>query len=244
MKFKYLFVLLFVTLLSSQSFAGFWKDTGNEFISPVTTDAKYVFYSGTALTLLFTWDPVEDRIGHKVDSDIVKDKPLGRTSIIGNLAGQMIPNAIYAVTAWGLGKWSEDNQGYNAKAVHMVKSTVYAALFTSILKYTIREKRPSTEKRDAFPSGHTTTAFAFASVVATEHEWYWTVPAYTLASFTALSRINDNAHQLHDVIAGAVIGTSYGLSIYYMDKNKESFFSKTFVAPYGDGLIAMYKTTF
>lgn len=243
MKLKFSFFIAIFLLQCSPSFAGFWKDAGNDFISPVTTDAKYVFYGGSLITILFTFDPIEDKWGHKIQADTIEDKPLGRTSIYGDLAGQMIPNAIYAATAWSLGKWS-DNQGYNAKAVHMVKSTLYAALFTSILKYTIREPRPNSNNREAFPSGHTTTAFAFASVVATEHEWYWAVPAYTLASFTAFSRINDNAHQFHDVIAGAVIGTSYGLSIYYMDKKKESFITKTFVMPYDDGLIAMYKTTF
>lgn len=235
-------IVFLISLPCTPSFAGFWKDAGNDFVSPVTTDAKYVFYGGSLLTVLFTLDPL-NKWENRIQADTIEDKPLGKTSVYGDLAGQMIPNAIYAATAWGLGKWS-DNQGYNAKAVHMVKSTVYAGLFTSILKYTIRERRPNSNKREAFPSGHATTAFAFASVVATEHEWYWAIPAYTLATFTAYSRINDNAHQLHDVIAGAVIGTSYGLSIYYMDKKKEGLITKLFVAPYDDGLIATYKSTF
>jgi len=232
-----------ILLFSVPSYSGFWSTTGEEFVSPVTTDAKYVFYSGSLLTVIFTFDAIEDSWGHKVQSDTIEDKPLGRTSIIGDLAGQMIPNAIYAATAYGLGKWF-DNLSYTKKSVHMVKSTVYAALFTSILKYTIREPRPNSDNREAFPSGHTTTAFAFASVVGTEHEWYWALPAYGLATMTAFSRINDNAHQLHDVLAGAVVGTSYGLSIHYMNKNKENFFTKTFVSPLGDGLLVSFRTTY
>jgi hypothetical protein len=97
---------LFAVLLllqCSPSFAGFWKNTANEFISPVTTDAKYVFYGGSVITILFTLDPIEDNWGHKIQSDTIEDKPLGRTSVYGDLAGQMIPNAIYAAAAWGLG---------------------------------------------------------------------------------------------------------------------------------------------
>lgn len=241
MKLKILILFIFFQTLNAH--AGFWKQTGQEFISPVTTDAKYVFYGGSLLTVIFTMDAVEDSWGHKVQADTIEDKPLGRTSVAGDLAGQMIPNAIYAATAYGLGKWF-DNQNYNKKAVHMVKSTVYAALFTSILKYTIREPRPNSENREAFPSGHTTTAFAFASVIGTEHEWYWALPAYGLATMTAFSRINDNAHQLHDVLAGAVIGTSYGLSIHYLNKDKESFIAKTFAVPYEDGVILSFRSTF
>lgn len=235
--------MFYIFLFCIPSQAGFWKTTGQEFISPVTTDAKYVFYTGSWITVLFTFDGIEDNWGHKIQSHTIEDKPLGRTSIIGDLAGQMIPNAIYAATAYGLGIWL-DNLDYNKKSIHMVKSTIYAALFTSILKYTIREPRPNSENREAFPSGHTTTAFAFASVIGTEHEWYWALPAYGLATMTAFSRINDNAHQLHDVIAGAVVGTSYGLSIHYMNKNKENIFTKTQVLPFEDGLLVSFRTTY
>jgi hypothetical protein len=37
--------------------------------------------------------------------------------------------------------------------------------------------------------------------------------AYSLAGFVAYSRMNDNQHWLHDVLAGATIGTSYGVGI-------------------------------
>lgn len=242
MKLRTLLILL-IMMSSIQSYAGFWKERGNEFVSPVTTDAKYVFYGGSALTLIFTMDAIEDNLGHNVQNHTVEDKPLGRTSIIGDLAGQMIPNAIYIASAYGLGRWL-DNQGYKSKATHMLKSTFYAALFTSILKYTIREPRPNSDNREAFPSGHTTTAFAFASVVGTEHEWYWALPAYGLATMTAFSRINDNAHQLHDVVAGAVIGTSYGLSIYYMMQNKGNPLANYSIIPYDDGFIANFRTFF
>ena len=39
-----------------------------------------------------------------------------------------------------------------------------------------------------------------------------------LAGTVALSRMNDNKHYLHDVVAGATIGTAYGLGIYFRRK--------------------------
>lgn len=237
------YFFLIILLIASTGNAGFWKTTANEFVSPVTTDAKTVFYGGSILTIILASGQIEDQLGHNVQNETVENKPLGGWSTVGDFAGQMIPNAIYAATAFTLGSFME-NQSYHGKAVHMVKSTLYAALFTSILKYTIREPRPNSDNREAFPSGHTTTAFAFASVVGTEHEWYWAVPAYGLATLTAYSRINDNAHQLHDVVAGMVVGTSYGLSIHYLNKNKESLITKFNVIPFGDGLFASFRNTF
>jgi membrane-associated phospholipid phosphatase len=82
-----------------------------------------------------------------------------------------------------------------------------------VLKYSVRQERPDSTQRNSFPSGHTTTAFAFAAVVGEEHGWRWGVPAYALATLVGWSRMNDNKHYLHDVLAGATIGTSVGLGV-------------------------------
>ena len=59
----------------------------------------------------------------------------------------------------------------------------------------------------AFPSGHTTVAFALAASVADEiHQPVVTVLLYSAAAGTGWSRINDNKHWLSDVVTGAGIG--------------------------------------
>jgi membrane-associated phospholipid phosphatase len=59
----------------------------------------------------------------------------------------------------------------------------------------------------AFPSGHTTMAFALAASVSDElHSTPASIGLYTLASGTAWSRVNDNKHWLSDVLAGAAVG--------------------------------------
>lgn len=58
---------------------------------------------------------------------------------------------------------------------------------------------------DSFPSGHTTTAFAMAGVVATIYpgaRLLW----YAFATVIGLSRLAVNAHYLSDVMAGAALG--------------------------------------
>lgn len=61
--------------------------------------------------------------------------------------------------------------------------------------------------RDAWPSGHTTAAFALATSVSDElHSTPVTIGLYTAASLTGWSRLNDNRHWLSDVLAGAALG--------------------------------------
>lgn len=60
----------------------------------------------------------------------------------------------------------------------------------------------------SFPSGHTATAFSLAagvSMYADDSLWV-AIPAYTLATGVAYSRIRANAHFPSDVFVGAVIG--------------------------------------
>lgn len=123
----------------------------------------------------------------------------------------------------------------------MFLASAYAAGSATILKYSVREPRPyNGSVRTSFPSGHTTMAFAFASVVGAEHGWLWAVPAYAMATVTGIARINDNMHYLHDVTAGATIGIAYGLGLHYIRGQSEERKGLTFAPfwePDGKGVL-------
>ena len=66
----------------------------------------------------------------------------------------------------------------------------------------------------SLPSGHTTQAFAVASVIASEFDHPAVqVGAYGLASAVGLSRMYRRSHFLSDVTAAALIGTTVGRSV-------------------------------
>ena len=72
----------------------------------------------------------------------------------------------------------------------------------------------------SFPSGHTINAFAFASTVTRETQFWWPHSAWYVgtvmyggASLMGMSRIYNNQHWASDVIAGAAIGTVIGLKV-------------------------------
>ena len=67
----------------------------------------------------------------------------------------------------------------------------------------------------SFPSGHTTSSFAIATVFASEYRNNTLVPvlAYSLASLVGISRIAQNEHWSTDVLTGAAIGYISGKQV-------------------------------
>ena len=67
----------------------------------------------------------------------------------------------------------------------------------------------------SFPSGHTTVAFAAATVFAMEYKNIWYVPviAYSAATSIGLSRIVQNQHWISDVMVGAALGFLTGRQV-------------------------------
>ena len=120
-------------LLASKSHAGFWQQTGQEFISPFTTDAKWYLLGGAAMTGITAFDAVEDTLGTDIQNETTDNRPLGEYSKWGDMAGQMLPNALYIVGMYGMGYFTDD-ESYNKKSVHMLKSTLYTGLSTTLLK--------------------------------------------------------------------------------------------------------------
>lgn len=67
----------------------------------------------------------------------------------------------------------------------------------------------------SFPSGHTTLAFAAATVYAKEYKYIPIVPviSYSVATLISLSRITENRHWATDVLTGAALGYLSGLEV-------------------------------
>jgi len=78
----------------------------------------------------------------------------------------------------------------------------------------------------AFPSGHTTAAFAIATLMASVYKdkpWIG-VLSYGLATGVGLSRVYDNMHWSTDVFIGAALGFAVGKTVYNI-MAKDSKFS-------------------
>lgn len=113
-------------------------------------------------------------------------------------------------------------------ALKGIQSYLISGLAVTALKYGLQRHRPyqdsppnskKWEGPDAsfpsfksFPSGHATSVFAIASVIAWEYRKNKWVPwvCYPLACISAFSRIYDGKHWASDVWAGAALGFATG----------------------------------
>lgn len=195
------------------------KYIGTDLASPVTTDAWLPLTIGGVLTLgLFA---SKSETSHPFQETITARRPLDKYAKLGDWTGKMYPNMIY--TGAALLSAAFGHERGLVRAEEMALASIYSGLVTSLFKPIFREGRPNNPvDKKSFPSGHSTTAFAFAGIVGAEHGVWAAIPAYILATNTAYSRINDNKHYLHDVVGGATIGLSYALGIYYVRKEREA----------------------
>lgn len=105
-------------------------------------------------------------------------------------------------------------------ALLSLESWFYSSALTFGLKEVSHRTRPNdgasdvfagpslSNPNDSFPSGHASTAFSIATVVASEYEDVVLVPpiAYGVAALVDFSRLNDNQHWSSDVFFSSATG--------------------------------------
>ncbi len=80
-------------------------------------------------------------------------------------------------------------------------------------KLATRRSRPDASNNGSLPSGHTSSAFATATVLQQHYGWKIGLPAYAFGAYVAASRMSANKHHLSDVLMGAGIGIAAGRTI-------------------------------
>ncbi|MBL7110701.1 MAG: phosphatase PAP2 family protein [Bacteroidales bacterium] len=167
-----------------------------------------------------------------------------------------IGSGLYSLSAMGILYgcgliWHDDRA--KLTALKGVEAFVLAGITSQIIKHLTHRHRPYQDDPPnpgawdgpfhgfdytSFPSGHATTAFAIATVVATSYQQTIWVPivCYTLATGAALSRVYDNEHWASDVVFGSVVGFAVGKLVM---KN-ESKLKVLPVSPTGPGISLVY----
>jgi hypothetical protein len=94
----------------------------------------------------------------------------------------------------------------------LLQAQLIGAAWTIGLKEVTRRSRPE-GTGFSFPSGHTATAFASATVLQRRFGWKAGIPAYAVAGYVGLSRIQMQRHYLSDVAFGAALGIVAGRNV-------------------------------
>ena len=124
---------------------------------------------------------------------------------------------------------ADDEQGYQLWRC-MIEAQALNGIFTQSLKLIAQDHSPNGE-RFAWPSGHTSIAVTFATVI---NEFYGPMiglPLYGLAGFTAWERMENEEHWASDIIFGVAIGYTVGKTV--ASKYKPQVFGMDIV-PYID----------
>ena len=132
-----------------------------------------------------------------------------------------------------------ENEKAKRTALIATESLFITSLYTTVLKFAFGRARPHnastshddshthfdgfSKNHNSFPSGHTATAFAIATVVANEYEEtpYIKPLSYGIATLTGLSRINYEAHWASDVFLGAALGYFTAKTLLRLHNNKK-----------------------
>lgn len=119
-----------------------------------------------------------------------------------------IPVAI----AWWIAGAAAGSERNAATGRDLLRAQIAAFSWTYAIKYATQRTRPNGDPH-SFPSGHASTSFATAMVLQEHFGWKLGIPAFAMASYTAVSRVTDNQHWSSDVVFGAALGMVCGRTV-------------------------------
>jgi membrane-associated phospholipid phosphatase len=157
-----------------------------------------------------------------------EDKILKPGAILGN--SYLHLGAAFALYATGR---ASHNTRLGAFGADLARAQILAQSTTFAIKFAADRTRPNGETR-SFPSGHTSSMFATATVVQQHFGWKAGVPAFAAAAYVGASRIDANKHYLSDVAFGAALGIIAGRTVTLGTRNMK--FALTPVGGPGGGV--------
>jgi hypothetical protein len=210
-----------------------WSDLKQQVTSPFRgTKQDWHRFAGLALgtaALSFADKPLQESIKKLTDSS----KSITKTSdYITQFGGMYETYTLIALGAYG---FIFKNEKVKTTTLLATQSYISAGVIETVLKELTKRERPyyvvpetgkprgkfhgpfyhSGQEFKSFPSGHTTAAFAAATVYAMEYRKSIVIPiiSYTAASLVGISRITENKHWATDVVLGATLGYLCGRQV-------------------------------
>lgn len=197
---------------------------------------KFSFYRYTCFLLLFTW--TFHTRAQNADIGLLRkvytSQDLPADGFFRGISNSVSPIAVSVPLLYfggGLFQKEKDLQ-CNTWFQNGIRSGLTiggAGLISYALKISVQRQRPYVQYNDivpkmhtssySFPSGHTTFAFATATIVSLNHKkWYITVPIYAWAATVAYSRLHLGVHFPTDILGGMVIGTGTGFLVHHLSQ--------------------------
>lgn len=182
----------------------FVKSLGGDFrhlFSPDNTRIAMIF--GSAALAARTWDASATRELSEISPTF---------SVAGNLGGGLWMQLGASATTFAVGKVIRQPR-MAALGSDLLRAQLVTQTIVQGIKVTATRTRPDGSSDFSFPSGHTASAFATATVLQRNFGWKAGIPAYAFGGYVASSRMASNKHFLSDVIVGAATGIVVGRTV-------------------------------
>ncbi len=182
-----------------------WDDTKHTFTDPIVLGGLGVASVAGVVLNLHVDNTVNERTAH--------GKPHLRNfeDYIGNNLGNPITHFVVAAGLYTIGLECEDTKLYETSKA-LFNALVITGVTTEVGKVIVNDHSP--DRHDyAWPSGHSSSSFATATVLAEAYGPCVGVPLYAFATFVGYERIDSRRHNFSDVISGMVIGIVIGHSV-------------------------------
>ncbi len=131
---------------------------------------------------------------------------------IGNVGGSLYAQAGAGLATFAFGRATGSPQ-LASLGGDLLRAQMLTQVFVQGAKFAVGRQRPDGSNSLSFPSGHSASAFATATVVQEHFGWKAGVPAYAFASFVGASRLAAGKHYLSDVVIGAGLGIAAGRTV-------------------------------
>ncbi len=211
--------------LNKEYFKGYITDTEDILTSPARWE-KSDWITASIMTGIAAGLYVNDQ---KIKDWVQRNKNTTTTDIVRNAQriGTVSVGALGVLYLYG---YATDSDKAQKTVLLSVESFVITGLLVQTLKFATHRHRPYTGDpyntwdgpsfdnntgHTSFPSGDASSAFAIATVVATEYDNYVIVPplAYGVATAIALGRVHNNGHWSSDVFVASAIGYFTGKAV-------------------------------
>ena len=226
---------------------------GEQATKPIRFSAKQWLVSGVALGITATLFCVDDDIDDWATTQKEKHNWVNISSpVISELGGRY---GVYLVGAIGTLSAVFKKQKRVQTSLLATQAMITSGVWVNVIKTLTGRERPkgaylysqskggkwngplarfdrdlafdkSNFAFDAFPSGHTATAFSIATVFASQYNESKVIPiiSYSLASMVGISRLTEHEHWASDVFAGALFGYLCGKQVVgHFNKTHQNF---------------------
>jgi membrane-associated phospholipid phosphatase len=217
-------------------------DFEEQFVAPFKMNSRQLIMTGAAIGITAALITFDDEIDEWARVQKQDHKWVSKTSpVVTNFGGNW---GVFSVIAGGAVSAIFKNEKGVQTSLLATQAMITSGVWVNIIKVLTGRERPIADYTfsksaggawygpfakydqdlairkpvsafDAFPSGHTATAFSIATVIATQYNDKKAIPiiCYTAASLVGISRLTEHEHWASDVFVGGLMGYLCGKQV-------------------------------